>query len=91
MLEATTAVHRKIKNSTKEEEKSSYEIVQMKKSSGKNSFVKKIVVNCLNFRKLKLKLELKWNFEFFKIEISDLKIYSVTLDISKNQNRSTGG
>ena len=52
---------------------------------------KKTTFVCLNLCKLKLKLELKWNFEFFKIKISDLKIYSVTLDISKNQNRSTGG
>ena len=53
--------------------------------------LKKITFDCLNLCKLKLKLELKWNFEFFKIEISDLKIYSVTLNISKNQDRSTGG
>ena len=52
---------------------------------------KKIVVNCLKFRKLKLKLELKWNFDVLKLNISEWKKNPVTLDILKNQYRSTGG
>ena len=47
--------------------------------------------NCLNLRKMKLKFELKWNFDVFKIDISEWKNSQVTLNILKNQFRSTGG
>ena len=61
-------------------------------SSQKHRFItEEVVVNCLNFRKLKLKFELKWNFDFFKIEISDLKKNQVALNIPIIQNKSTGG
>ena len=36
-------------------------------------------------------LELKWNFHILKLTILKWKNYPVTLDISKNQWRSTGG
>ena len=52
---------------------------------------KMVTFDCLNLCKLKLKLELKWNFDFFKIEISDLKKNQVALDIPIIQNKSTGG
>ena len=54
-------------------------------------FEKKIVANCLTFQKPKLKLELKWNFDILKLDSSKWKKIPVTLDISKNQYRSTGG
>ena len=38
-----------------------------------------------------IKLELKWNFHFLKLKILKWKNYPVTLDISKNQWRSSGG
>ena len=39
----------------------------------------------------KIKLELKWNFHILKLKILKWKIYPVTLDVSKDQWRSTGG
>ena len=39
----------------------------------------------------KIKLELKWDFHILKLKILKSKNYPVTLDISKNQWRSTGG
>ena len=54
-------------------------------------FEKKIVANCLTFQKPKLKLELKWNFDILKLNISEWKKIQVTLDISKIQCKSTGG
>ena len=53
--------------------------------------LQKTVVNCPNFRKLKLKCELKWNFDILKLDICNWKKNQVTLDISKNQDKSTGG
>ena len=62
-----------------------------KKSYFSIDLLKQITVHCLNFRKLKLKFELNWNFVIFKLNILKWKFFRVTLDISKNQYRSTGG
>ena len=53
--------------------------------------LRKVTFDCLNLRKMNLEFELKSNFEVRKLNISKLKKYRVTLDISKIECRETGG
>ena len=50
-----------------------------------SSMYKFVFKNRLNLSKRNLKFELKRNFDFFEIDISNSKKYRVTLDSSKNR------